>query len=380
MSSWYPTAGNPVAGTFVREHVKAASLHDDVAVLHLAKAETEQTALWRLERDEREDLTGGLPTCRIWLRRVRFAPLRAAVRLYAAAKAFRHIAAHEFRPQIIHAHIQSAGFYAALLGRLFRTPVVVTEQSSMFPRKLLRRRDVWTARFAFGRAAAVLPVSSSLRQAIESYGIRANFTVVPNTVDTTLFRPDGATQAGHVGRILLVCLLDDADNKGVADLLRALQQVGDRRDDWRLDIVGDGPARARHERLAAQLGIADKVAFHGLKPKSDVAECMRRADFLVVASHAETFCAAAAEALSTGTPVLATRCGGPEDFVTDEVGMLVPAADVDALARGIDQMLDHAPDLSRERIAGYARQRLGAATVGRTLHGIYRRCIDAQGS
>jgi glycosyltransferase involved in cell wall biosynthesis len=217
----------------------------------------------------------------------------------------------------------------------------------------------------------VLPVSHALQKAIEHYGIRAHFQVIPNAVDTNLFCPPSSPRQGkNLKRLLFVGQL--APVKGVSYLLQALSSLGQKRNDWRLDLVGDGAGRMEYERLAADLQLCDKVSFHGLKTKQEVAEFMRRADIYVLSSLCETFSAPAIEALATGTPILATDCGGPEEFVSKHVGLLVPPGKADALYQGLDYMLDNLHRYSCEQISQYARERFSLEIVGEKLHTIYQ--------
>ncbi len=373
ITAWYPTKEQPVEGVFVREHARAVRLYDDVVVLHYAGAAPNLKGLWRMEQEPDANLTAGIPTYRVWYRRWPIPQTSYFISPWSVWQAFRRIVAQGFRPDIIHAHVYTAAVPAVLIGKSHHIPVAVTEHFTEFPRKLLRRLEVWKARLAFRQADIVMPVSKSLQRAIEEYGIKARFQVVPNVVDTHLFYPDFSPQLkSQSKRLLVVSLLDPSHKKGVPYLLHALSQLRQQRDDWHLDIVGDGPARAGYEHQAAGLGLADKITFHGLKPREEVAEFMRRADLFVLPSLFETFSAVTAEALATGTPVLATRCGGPEEFITDEVGVLVPPGDVDALRNGLHFMLDNLHLYLCKQISQYAMERFSPEPVGAKLHTVYQ--------
>jgi len=380
MTPWYPTRERPAAGVFVREQAKAAGLHGQVAVLHFAGRRADIPGTCHVEQETDEALTEGVPTYRVYYRRLPVLRSSRLARLYGVVAAYRHIAGAGFRPDILHAHVYRVAHYAALLGWLHRLPVVATEHSSHFLEGRLKRGELMRARFALRRARLVLPVSSALQRAMEACGIRARFRVVPNTVDTRVFYPNLAVRGQGTKRVLAVGLLDPAHKKGIPLLLRALALVKQKRGDWCLDVVGDGAARGECEGLAVAAGLGGAVVFHGMKPRAEVADFMRRASLFVVASPVETFGAAAAEALATGTPVLATRCGGPEDFVTEEVGLLVPGGDPEALARGLDTMLDRVALLSPERIARYAAERFSLEAVGEQLRAVYASCLTEAGS
>jgi len=371
MTNWYPTREEPVKAVWVREHAKAVRLYDDVLVLHCVGSDLNLKRLWRTEQETNERLREGIPTYRVWYRPSPIPKTSYFIYLWSIFRTFQHLVNEGFRPDIIHAHIYDAGGPAVLIGKLNRIPVVVTEHFSSFPRGLLGSLDVVKAWLAFRWAKRVLPVSSALQKAIEHYGIHAHFQVIPNVADTTLFFPPSHLREDiNPKRILFVGQL--APVKGVPYLLQALSLLGQKRDDWHLDIVGDGDARMEYERLAVDLKLGDKVAFHGLKTKQEVADFMRRADLFVLPSLCETFSAPAIEALATGTPILATRCGGPEEFVIKDVGLLVPPGDAHTLCNGLDYMLDNLHLYSCKRISQYARERFSPELVGAKLHAVYQ--------
>ena len=360
----------------MRELAKAVALHEDVVVLHCAGPESNLRKFWCMQQETDEDVTSGISTYRVWYRRLVAKKISYFVYVWSVFRAFQQMVSEDFRPHVIHAHSYDAGLPSILIGKLYRIPVVVTEHSTAFPRKLLGRSGPHIARLVFENIKFVITVSKSLQRAIEAYGIKANFQVIPNAVDTDLFNPGSFLQSeNHLKRLLFVGLLHLSHKKGVPYLLNALVMVREHRDDWLLDIVGDGPARAEYESMAADLGLVDKVTFHGLKTKEEVAEFMRQADIFVLPSIFETFAVVAAEALATGLPVLATRCGGPEEFITDDVGMLVPPGNASALCRGLDYMLNHLETFSSEHISSYARKRFSPHIVGDKLHRLYIDCL-----
>jgi len=371
ITNWYPTADDPVRAVWVREHARAVRLHDDPVVLHTVGPDPTLQTRWRMDADTDDSLTDGIPTYRVRYRPSRVRRLSYFIYVWSTVRAFRHLATLGLRPDIIHVHVYDAGAPAVLLGALHRIPVVVSEHFSSFPRRLLGRLDVFKAWLAFRWADRVLPVSRALQKAIEDHGIHARFQVIPNVADTALFSPSSRPRPDpDRKRLLFVGQLVPV--KGVPYLLHALSRLARKRDDWHLDIVGEGGERKEYERLAADLKLGDKVAFHGRKSKAEVADLMRRADLFVLSSLCETFSTPVAEALAAGTPVLASRCGGPEEFVVDDVGLLVPPGDADSLCGGLDYLLDRLHLYSHVRIARYAAERFSPERVGATLHAVYR--------
>jgi glycosyltransferase involved in cell wall biosynthesis len=202
-----------------------------------------------------------------------------------------------------------------------------------------------------------------------TYHIKARFHIIPNVVDTSLFRPPHAVKNSEEKRILFAGSLVPV--KGLHHLLNSVA-ILPKKCKWKLDIVGEGPERASYEALSNELGLSDQVTFHGQLSKSSLAEFMRQSDLFVLPSHTETFSVATAEALATGLPVLATRCGGPEEYINDQVGRLVPVGDLQALSKAISDMLNNLDQYKRNNIADYADERFSLTVIGNQLDAIYR--------
>jgi glycosyltransferase involved in cell wall biosynthesis len=368
ITAWYPTTENPINGIFIKEHAKSVSIYgNEVTVIHAGRTNKRIKGIYRIL----DTIEEGIRTIRIDCFPSPFRPINYILYSWVLLVVARRLFKKEFIPEIIHAHVYTAGLPALILGRLYGIPIVLSEHWSKF---LLRKLNIFENIFAksvMNRVDMILPVSNSLKVSLRGQGIKGKFQVVPNVVDTSLFRPGPKNQSkNHEKKILFVGSLNPI--KGLPHLFHALSKLRQRRNDWHLDIVGEGPARKEYERLVAELELTGKIIFQSLRPKHEVAEFMRKADFLVLPSLVETFGVVAAEALATGTPVLSTRCGGPEEFLTDEVGLLIPPGNEDALYKGLNYMLDNLDQYSYHRISEYACELFSPQRLGMLLHTIYR--------
>lgn len=361
----FPTDRAPATGSFVLEHARAASTHAEVAVLHLDRRHDVRGI--RVERDE----VSGLP---VWRAAYPYRPtvLSVTAHLGAAIAGHRAVRRSGFRADVLHSHFFLSALPTALLALPFRTPFVATEQWTIFlpedPARLTLPLRLG-ARLGLARARLLLPVSRSLEAGMRAAGIRGTYRVVPNAVDTELFRP-GRGSGG--ARLVTVGLLHH--QKGVDVLLAALGRVRASRPEVTLDVVGDGPERARYERLAGELALDGAVTFHGMKTKPELAEILRGADVFVLASRFDTFGAVLIEAQATGLPVVATRVGGiPE--VVDDAGLLVERDDPEALAGAIARALDDAAGFDREGAAARAAGRFSIEAVGQLLAEVYAEAL-----
>jgi glycosyltransferase involved in cell wall biosynthesis len=408
LPAWYPSEVNPVYGTFVKEHAKAASLHNDIVVLYAyPDPYPQRRRLCRVSEDIEDGVRtvrvkySGIPLYlwgRITARRQESEGLpdsetKATIlgKFFAVPRmimgdllyywsifsAFRKLVKLGWKPDIIHAHVYSAGVPAVLIGRLYGVPVVITEHWTGFPRHILTLSQRIRARFAMSGVRVVLPVSNFLEQAIRAYGIKAEFHVVPNVVDTGIYHPL-PKQVGKDDprkKILLVAML--TPQKGVPYLLDALAEVKQARTDFCLDIVGEGGERKKYEDLSQQLGLGDCVTFHkGFYTKKEIAELMQRCDFFIQPSLFETFGVVYIEAMACGKPVIGSDLRVLREIVDQKVGILVPPKDVKALAKAIERMLDSYQNYSPEEIAQYAGERFSYGAVGKVLDDVYREVLS----
>jgi glycosyltransferase involved in cell wall biosynthesis len=168
--------------------------------------------------------------------------------------------------------------------------------------------------------------------------------------------------------------------KGVDVLLRAVALIAGELPRLRLEIAGDGPENGMLRRLARELGIGERVAFAGWR--TDLTDVRRGWDVAVQPSREEAFGVAAAEAMASGLPVVASAAGGlPELVVEGETGYLVGPGDPEALA-GRLRALACDPALRRAMgSAGHARVRAHFSSAGfvRAIEGHYDALLGACG-
>lgn len=352
---WYPWPDRPVFGIFCREQARALSRGHDVVVLASDAVRSPRFAAFELS-DAVED---GLRTLRVRYRRPRFRPAAMGCQIAAMLAALRRLRREGWRPDIVHAHVYSAGLPALILGRLSGASVVVTEHYTGFQRGLITGYDRLTARAAFRYADLVAPVSENLARQVQAIEPRARVRVVENVVDTDVFHP--AAQRHELTpdgspRLLNVAAL--TAKKGHADLLHALAELRKERE-LTLALVGDGELRGELQLLARRLGLAEAVSFHGEQPKEEVAELMRQADLFVLPSLVENLPCVLIEAMASGLPCVATAVGGVPDLLDGAGGVLCPPGEPTALAAAISSALDRRDEFDSEALASGARRRFG---------------------
>lgn len=371
LPTFYPSEKNPVLGIFIKEHAKAVSLYNEVLVLYSDICNENLKKTWQVISDKQED---EIRTIRIKYKKPLIHKIHYFFYIFSVIQAFKTLLIAGRKPDIIHAHFYPAGVPAVILGKKYKIPVVISEHWSAFPRHTLKIINILKARFAMNRANVILPVSKNLGMAIQSYGIKNRYEVIPNVVDTKIFYPLSPAKGNSKKNILFVGLLNSI--KGIPFLLKALAQVREKRQDLFLDIVGEGPYRQEYEKLSSGLGLNPMLQFHGLKNKEEIARFMRNANFFILPSLWENLPCVLIEAMASGLPIIASKVGGIPEIVNKDIGILVSPKDTDKLAEAINYMLDHYQDYSPQKISQYAKDNFSDEVVGKKLDKIYRKFVN----
>jgi glycosyltransferase involved in cell wall biosynthesis len=208
------------------------------------------------------------------------------------------------------------------------------------------RLYLWLERLMRPLTTAVVCVAEATRgQGVAARACDgARTVVIRNAVEVGSF----GARAESVGPPRIVSVGRFAYPKDFATLLEALALL---ETDYRATLVGDGPDLA--EVAAA---VPDQVELLGAR--GDVSDLLARSDVFVLSSRSEGFPVSILEAMAAGLPVVATDVGGVAEAVVDgETGILVPAADPNALAGALERLI---ADVE-------LRRRLGAAGRARAL-------------
>jgi len=370
LAGWYPAEDDPVAGIFVRRHVLAGSRIAEAVVVHPAAADVRRVALV-------VDAGEPVPTVRARYPRGGSRP-RAHLRLLRAVwVGVRAAAGRLGGVDVVHVHVlPGTGAWLGLRLAAPSAPVVVTEHWSGFlpesrtrlgwARRALVRRQVRTA-------AVVTTPSDHLRRSMERLGFAGRYHVVPNVVDTDLFRPAPPPPPRPL-RLLHVSTLRPLKNvRGIIEAVLAVRATGV---DATLDVWGwgaEGPALVDWVRARAD---ADAVRIHGVGAPDRIAEAYRGCHALVLFSDYENSPCVVAEAFACGRPVVASRVGGIPEHVDRDRGILVPPGDVRALTSALGDLASWWRGIDFREISRYGYETFSEATVASELERLYRDVVS----
>lgn len=385
LASWYPNKEHPVSGIFVKRHAIAVSNYCDVAVLyvHLGDTKNEIDVNWEDNLIEVRVYRKKHQYNNKWMKYFYDYGQFYIEYLRAGLVGYRIIEKEFGKPDLAHVNVI---LYSGLMGLVLKffkgIPYVVTEHWAGYLKEdgtFNRRSSLgkYIIRAVGNKALALMAVSCSLRDAMKACGIENQFFVVPNVVDVR----DGLTDpVQHVDKKILIhiSLLKDAI-KNVSGIIEAVRILTRKRADFEFHLIGDGNDRKKLEDMASNYGLLENVIyFHGMVDVDKVETFIQSSDFSVINSNFETFSVSAAESLTCGKPVIATKCGGPEEFVDDKCGILVEKNDVEGLAKAIEYMLDNYERYDSKEIAKYAKSRFSSQVVGKMIYEIYKSVLKSK--
>ena len=272
-------------------------------------------------------------------------------------------------PDLIHAHFISNSYITARVFGKSNIPIISTEHFSAMNKDKLPPYLLKVGKYTYPRMNKVITVSTLLAESLnKKFGVKP--IIVPNILDTTSFKY--TKKKGNINAFTFVATGSLITRKGMDILIQAFYKAFKGDKNVRLYIFGDGPERNKLERLINSLNLSDQVFLMGLVDRKKIADKMSESDCFVLASRRETFGVAYIEAMAMGLPVIATKCGGPEDFVTNENGILVPVDDIDKLKEALIKMHQNIDLYDREKISSSTKKSFAPSTIAERLIEVYK--------
>jgi glycosyltransferase involved in cell wall biosynthesis len=383
--SWYATAANPVRGNFFLNEAVALQKagHKVGMIVPPSKFRTlhglrETLAHWRQPANDIEITEDrGIPLYRIpwwgWN-----GLLNLNQRALLAAKIFDRYCAHHGKPDIIHGQAALYGGYlAARIGEARGIPSVFTEHATIYLRGRVFPDQGAAVSYTIRHCDKTLVTAPALAKALQKYAPEktGDIEALGNMVNTGFFTAALVPPPDEVFVFLMVASLTPRKAHDV--LLSAFAQAF-RGEPVRLRIAGtgyEGRRLARLRKRIAELDIENQVELLGIALGEKLRHLMQTCHVVVSSSHVETFGVTLIEAMSCGKPVVATASGGPEFFVNETNGLLVPPRDPDAFARAMQQLKENYARYDPLQIRAACVARFSEAAITRRLEAIYQSLI-----
>ena len=376
LSSWFPGRVTPNNGDFVERHALAVSEFFQTSVIHVVADVKIKGIFFEIHQIQKSSLYEII----LYFKRNTFM-IRPIARLvnnlyYAAGYCigYRILLKKRGRPDIIHANIiYPIARIARMLHSFTGIPFIISEHWTLFLKEEGSRIVSETAMInAVRKAFALVPVSRNLQDALFRLGFNNRYFVVPNVVDTNMFKPGIPPKKV---RFLHVSSMKEA-HKNISGMLRVIRRLADVGKDF--EFVFAGPVLDHQKELAEALGLLKgSVLFMGEIPHIRVADLMQKSSIFVMFSRIENLPCVILEALSCGLPVISTDVGGISEWINESNGKLIPSEDEDALLQAMNFVSDHYENYRRDELHRFAVEHFSPQTIAGNFHDIYIQALNS---
>lgn len=341
VSSWYPTKLRPLHGIFVQRHAELLVPQCEVSTVFITSAEEEGIEI---------NTINNVYTVISYFKRVKMkVPLvSGTVKLcrYISAwnKALEIYMKEKGKPDIIQSNVvYPVSIVAGRLSKIWKIPYVILEHwSGYFPRdgRYKGIRLKFLSEMAVKHASAVATVSNSLKLMMLNVNLNNTYCIIPNAVDTRSFVLQETRSRKETFFEFIHVSFEEQQRKNVAGIVRAFCKFHSKFPYATLKMIVDtGEVTNQLLQLAKSLGIEKAISFTGTTTKPELVKMFQDSDAFVLFSDVETQAIILLEALCCGLPVISSRCGGPEEYITPENGLLVDIENEDQLAEAMEEMV-----------------------------------------
>lgn len=286
-----------------------------------------------------------------------------------AKKLFQYVQDREGEFDLIHGHYLQNIRIATVIKKERGIPVVGTEHWSDLKKESLSSAIVKDAFETYPQVDQLITVSYPLQRTLKKkFNAESVFIgcVIDDVFDYVPKSKSGCFRFLDVGALI--------KRKGFDIAIKAFAKAGFD-ESVKLHIIGEGRLRGQLQRLINQLALTKQVILEGHKSRGEIMEFMKGPSAYVLSSKVENFATACMEALSTGTPAVMTRCGGPEYFVDESNAVLVDVDNIDQMADALRYMYDNLHKYDFKSISENMRKKYSEKAVSAQLDEIYSRLI-----
>lgn len=313
LCGWYPSNVLPKNGDFIMRHAKTVSAMHTVSVLHIiSKPRISKTEI-EVEKDN------DLHTYIAYIKPSK----NPFFKLYRFWFAYQALLKEIGGFDIVHLNkLYPFGLLALHLKKIKKLPYIISEHWTGYhlkEKKSLPWLEQILSKKITANASFVCPVSSDLKNSMLKSGLRGNYQIIPNVVNTTLFKP--ILKTSKVFTITHISSLLDK-HKNISGMLRVAKQLEDCIDSFQWNFIGG--TEGQFKNLIKNLDFKkNQVCFIDHIDHKKVPGFLNASDVFILFSNYENLPCVILEAFSCGVSVIATKVGGIQEFFPNEFGFLI---------------------------------------------------------
>ena len=374
--SWYDTPDNSVRGLFFKEqayallaYFKNHNINATVTILALQQYNIKEMHLYSGIKKISVSQENGITTIRA---RMFHIPKLEEINLKRGASYLKKLVKYAEKItglnfSLVHIHsVQYSGIWYALSG--LKIPFVITEHSSAFFRNRISETEKKYLPLVFDKAKSVIAVGKGLAEKIQVYS-KKPVEIIFNIVKDVPF-----SDFEHINRderFIFFSVGYDIKVKGFDILLNSFAKYL-KKNTGLLMLAGlTQESQKILMNQAKALGIQNNLILMGRIEHNEVYKLMKQSSCFVLPSRFETFGIVLAESMYVGRPVIATKTGGPDSFVTDSCGIIVEPENEEQLALALESVKNNYSNYNQNQIRNYVLENFSADVICEKLYQIY---------
>jgi glycosyltransferase involved in cell wall biosynthesis len=369
---------NFLAGDFIERHARAASDHFPVKVLFVVKDNSMPPGKIRMDHvHDSENFQTFIFYYASYANIKLFEKLTSVwLQAKCLSKGFQIIVSKYGLPSLIHSHVLlKHAWFALKKAKQYALPLLISEQWTGYLQEAegefnsLTSFQKRTISNALRYAVHVTTVSDYLAQQLRKRFAFRDYTVIPNLVDMSIFKPvennDAITTFVHISTL--------SPQKNFDEILQACVLLKALAASFRLKVFS--PAKPAYAQKVNELGLSGAVVFKEEIPQPELAKEVAASDALILYSNYETFGCVIVEANACGVPVIASDFPVFGENVKEGVtGFKVPLHHPEELAACMVKFINRQASFNKEQVISITKTHYSFDVVGKRFADVYQRC------
>ncbi len=361
-------------GLFVQKHARAVQLLHDVTLIYVTADSTLKKG--ELIIDEQNHF--GIHEIRIYFGKYKTEIRNAIEYIIKYFTALKLAKKHSGKFDLTHVHILSRTAFLAMWLKITEgIPFVITEHWSRYlPVNIPKGsysgwlRNLFT-KVAVNMASSVTTVTANLADAMQNLGLKNKYYITPNIADMGDFYPLENKKNESIKKLVHVSCFDEPA-KNVKGIIDVVNQLATKRNDFIIEIVGDGKDFNEVYNYALKTNLVNsRIYFTGLLTGKELSAKMRNADAFVMFSNYENFPCTIVESFASGVPVISSDVGGISEHLKPEFGILVEAGNKVQLEHAFIKIMDEPSMFNYKMMREYAKEKFSIEQSAKLFSDIY---------